>query len=286
MRIIQLLPALSVLLWGCEPGEKDESAEGATSEVIDQTDGDDDSSGSGDDGGSGGDDGGSGGDDGGSGSDDGGDDGGDTGGDDSGDDGGDSGGDDGSSAMDIAPEALVGVTWQLELASANISEPPAVGTILTSVFTDSLFYGVTDADTDSLAMAVAVGSPDGAGFRLGDTLALGEADFADAPDFEVDGSGTILDYPYDGVYIPFEDPIFVGTMATDGEQLDTIELSAKIDTRDLGPLFGLGSSETAVCELVAGLGVSCSSCSDGEPLCLDLVAEWTNAPRIEGISLE
>lgn len=290
------LAAAPILLLGCDPGEEKEAADGATSEVVD---GDDD--GGGEDGGDGGDSGSGSGDDSGSGSGSdsgsgsGGDSGSGSGGDsgsgsgDDGDDGGEGGegtGDDGSSPMELTNDELVGFTWQLELAEADISEPPVVGGILTSVFTDSLLYGITGSGSDTLDMALAVGTPSGSGFRVGDVLDLGAGDFSAPPDFEVDGSGTTLDYPYDGVDIPFEDPIFVGTMSTDGESLDTIELTSKIDTRDIGPLFALEDTDTAVCEFVGALGVTCDSCNDGEPLCLNLVAEWTNAPMLEGISLE
>jgi len=279
------LSALPLLLAGCDPREEKGAADGSTSEVIDNSD---DSGADGSDGGaSSGDSGG----DSGSGSGTDGTDGGD-GGDGAGDDGGDGTGDDGeddggsSTPMDIANEDLIGFTWQLDLASSDITEPAGVGIILSAVLTDSLMYGVTDATPDTLDLAVAVGTPDGAGFEIGDVLPLGTTDFSTAPDFTVDGTGTILDYPYEGVDIPFEDPVFIGTMATDGERLDTITLTTKLDTRDVGPLFGLGSDETSVCVFVADFGVSCDACSDGEPLCLDLVAEWTNAPRIEGIDLE
>jgi hypothetical protein len=281
------LSALVMLIVGCDPGEEKVAAEGATSEVIDGNDDTDD--GGSDDGGGSGDSGNDSGSDSGDDGEDGtGDDGGDGTGDDGGDGTGDDGGDDGStgSAMDIATEDLIGFTWQLDLATSDITEPPGIGIILSAVLTDSLMYGVTDATPDTLDLAVAVGRPDGAGFEIGDVLPLGTTDFSTAPDFTVDGTGTTLDYPYEGVDIPFEDPVFVGTMATDGESLDTITLTTKLDTRDVGPLFSLGSEETAVCVFMADFGVSCGACNDGEPLCLDLVAEWTNAPLIEGIVLE
>lgn len=296
-RILHLTVSLATFaLAACVPTEEGDEG-GSTSKVVDGDEpgsgdsgsGDDDGggSGSGDDGGSEGssDDGtGGGGDDGsGSGGDDGSDDGGSGDAGDTGD-----GGDDGGSStgMDIPLADLDGFTWDLVLAEANITQPPIIGGILTSYFTDSLLYGVIGVGSGTLDMAVAVGAPDGPGYDVGDVLELGAADFSAPPSFEVDGSGTTLQYPYDGIDIPFEDPVFVGEMATDGETLVAIQLSARIDTRDIGALFGLGSSETAVCEFVGSVGVSCTSCSDGEPLCLDLVADWEDAPRIEALSLE
>ena len=91
-------------------------------------------------------------------------------------------------------------------------------------------------------MSVVVGSPNGSGFDLGTPLALGSADFSAPPDFEVDGTGTILEYTYDRVAIPFEDPVFEGTMAADGESLDSV-VSSLIDTRDIGPCSTSGARD-------------------------------------------
>ena len=63
-------------------------------------------------------------------------------------------------------------------------------------------------------------------------------------------------------------------------------LTARIDTREIGPLFGLESTETATCDFVSALGITCEVCSDGEPLCLDFDAAWTDAPLLDGIVLE
>jgi len=188
--------------------------------------------------------------------------------------------------MDIDPEDLDGYTWDLVLSEGTITEPPTVGVLISSLFTDSILLGVTDVDTGTLDMAVAVGSPTLSGHEVGDILPLGEADFSAPPDFEIDGTGYILYYPYDGVGIPFEDPFFVGEMSRDAATLVAVEFTARLDTRETGPLFGLGSAETAVCELVMSLGVNCVDCADGETLCLDLAIDWTDAELAPGLSLE
>lgn len=287
--------ALFGFSFGCTPDDKGD--EDLSTETVGDDGGstggeDDGGSSDGDDGGSGGSGGDSGtGEDSGEGSaggDDAGDEGSDGTGDGTGSGSGDEGGTDdgGGTGMDIDVADLDGHTWQLELSQANISDPAVLGAILSALFTDSLFLGVTEVGTETLDMSVVVGSPNGSGFDLGTPLALGSADFSAPPDFEVDGTGTILEYTYDRVAIPFEDPVFEGTMATDGESLDSVVLTSLIDTRDIGPLFDLGSDETAVCSLVGDLGVTCDACSDGEPLCLAFTAEWTNAPREAGIRLD
>ncbi len=289
-----LLALAALVATACEPTEKDDS----TTENVDTTD----DGGSGEEGG--GSDGGNG-----TGGDSGGDDstggdsgsgdgtggegtggegtGGDTGSADGTDSGtGDDGGDTGGTGMDIDIAELDGHTWDLVLSEANISNPPGVGAILTSFFTDSLLYGVTGVGTGTLEMAVAVGTPSGSGYLIGDVLPLGTGDFSAPPDFQVDGTGSILYYPYDGVDITFKNPIFTGTMSTDGTKLEVVTLASVIDTRDLGPLFGLGRSETAVCEFVGSFGITCDACADGEPLCMDFDAEWTNAQLLTGVTLE
>jgi hypothetical protein len=298
IRQIPLFICLLSTAWACAPADKDDGD--SSSDVVDSDDGDSDAGGSGDgdsgDGGSGdggSDDGGS--DDGGSddgGSDDGGsDDGGsDDGGSDDGgsEDGGseDGGSEDGGSPLDIDPADLDGYTWDLVLSEGNYTDPPAVGALLAGVFTDSMLLGVTDVGTTTLDMSVAVGTPTGSGHTVGTILPLGEADFSSPPDFEVDGSGSTLNYLYEGVAIPFEDPVFVGEMSRDGSELATVALTARIDTRELGSLFDLTGGESAVCDLVTTFGAECVPCADSEQLCLDIAVDWTNVELAPGISLE
>ncbi len=194
--------------------------------------------------------------------------------------------DSGSSVeMEVLPEALEGFTWQLALSSADISSPPGVGSFLVSFLTDSLLLGVVGSTPTSIDMAVVVGDPGSSGFPAGWVLHLGASDFARAPDFEVVGSGGTLYYIVGEVEIPFEDPVFSGTMAVDGSELDTVRLTALVDTRSTGPLFGFGSTETATCENMGSYGVTCEACRDGEPVCLSFEATWNNAPLIPNLAL-
>ena len=284
IRQIPLFICILSTAWACQPDDKgDDASSGEVTAGDDGSDDGDGDSGSGDDG-SGNDDGGSG-DDGGS--DDGGSD--DGGSDDGSDDGGsdDGGSDDGGSApFDIDPADLDGFTWDLVLSEGDYTEPPVVGALIAANFTDSMLLGVTDVGTGTLEMAVAVGSPTGSGHNVGTILPLGDADFSAPPDFEVDGSGSTLSYLYEGVEIPFEDPIFIGQMSRDGTQLVEVSLDARIDTRDVGALFDLPGGDSAVCDLVGDLGATCVACADGAELCLEIAVEWTNVELAPGLRLD
>ncbi len=83
-----------------------------------------------------------------------------------------------------------------------------------------------------------------------------------------------------------EDMTVSGAFSADGESISGIRVAGVVDTRPLVPLVEEDGDDDSVCNLVAGFGVSCVTCADGEDLCLVVVIEEGTASAIDETVVE
>lgn len=201
-----------------------------------------------------------------------------------GEDGGEDGG--GGDGIDVPNDDLIGNTYSLDLASATWHEPSTLGAFLGNIFQDPLLFGVTDADGDDLWVSIATtaqGSGSSGVLTVDTVTEIGRTSFADSPLLVT--NPTDLTLTYSGVDIPVESLGLSVTFAEDGSELVSARATALGDTRNVGAALGLGSGPDSLCVTLDSLGVSCVSCSDGQPLCMEMDLTVENAPLEGGLSL-
>lgn len=196
------------------------------------------------------------------------------------------------------PATLVGNTYDIDLATARITEPPGVGGLLTGLLADLdekllVSVGEYDMGASTLTMFGALGSEDG-GTITQDTCEVSiefpiAADFSGNPYFEIEGDDVTIGAA--GIEVTLKTLKLTGSFAPDGASLDGVTLEGSADTRDfvelLGDALGGATGDTAVCDLVGQLapGVECEDCGDGSITCLSIVADSLEANQVAGLSL-
>lgn len=193
---------------------------------------------------------------------------------------------------------LVGNTYDIDLGTARITEPPGVGGLLTGLLADLdekllVSVGEYDMGASTLTMFGALGSEDG-GTITQDTCEVSiefpiAADFSGNPYFEIEGDDVTIGAA--GVEVTLKTLKLTGSFAPDGGSLDGVTLEGSADTRDfvdlLGDQLGGATGDDAVCNLIAQLapGVECEDCGDGNVTCLAIVADSLEANQVDGLSL-
>lgn len=181
--------------------------------------------------------------------------------------------------------AVEGRSYVLDLSSGTITEPENIGELLASYITTDLLLGVVDDDGSALdlrfAMAVEGASPPEQDMDAG-TVDL-VADASGSPYFELSGESTTVSIS--GTTIDLSDIEVSGTFAADGSDIGGLRLSALVDTRGLAPLIGEDAAPDEMCDLLAGLGVSCVACPDGDEFCTPFTVENVPAPEVSGLSV-
>ncbi|MCP4921025.1 MAG: Ig-like domain-containing protein [Proteobacteria bacterium] len=170
------------------------------------------------------------------------------------------------------PTIIEGMVYDLALDSGRIVIPEGVGSVLESYLTVQIFLEVTSAG-DEIEFLGAIGDEDVPGQQdyCTETLDFPEAaDFSEAPYFKIGPATTNISVA--GYEITIEDMLISGTFSSDGTWFGGGELSGSIDTRPLAVLVGDEEEDDAVCNLVAGFGVSCIPCPDGTNFCLEIKA--------------
>ena len=183
---------------------------------------------------------------------------------------------------DIADvDGLVGTVYDLDLSSGRIVIPEGVGSVLESYLTVQILLEVTSAG-DEIEFLGAIGDEDNPGTQdyCTETLNFPEAaDFSDAPFFQIGPATTEISVA--GYTVTIEDLEISGTFSEDGSWFGGGVLAGSVDTRPLAVLVGDDEEEDAVCNLVAGFGVSCIDCPDGTPYCLEI-----KAVDLSGVAVE
>jgi hypothetical protein len=188
---------------------------------------------------------------------------------------------------DVGPPTTVDLTgrvYALDLASGDWVKPAGVGTLLASQLGDTqVLVSPTSVGTDTIEMIGAVGSA-GNQDLCTPTLPFPPADWAD-PYFSL--SSDLLPLVVADLEINIEDLDLSGGFAPDGGRIQGAALKGIIDTRQIADAFPeIGSTDGAVCELVATFGVACEECtSDGTPYCLSVYIDAIEAGYLSGSSI-
>lgn len=190
--------------------------------------------------------------------------------------------------MTVEPSELQGRAYYLDLGGAYYEEPPGIGGLIAQYLNQPLLIGVVSSNVDQIELMGAQGRVDGtSGLILQDlrvsTFYFGAASFVGRP--YLLASAPAVPLTYDGTEILFYNFRLEATFSADGETLGEPRLTAQIDTRNLGPLLGVGSADDAACETAAGLGVNCEACPDGQDLCLPLKGEFPNGDYLDHVTL-
>lgn len=190
--------------------------------------------------------------------------------------------------LEVEPADLVGNTYHFDLGGAEYLQPEGLGGVLATFLTDPLLIGIGAASETALTIQGTQGRINvdtGAisqrpGFDVWD---FGSASFTEQPYFE--SAPADISINYGGAEIPMYDFRLSGTFAPDGSSIGFATASGVGDSRNMGPLVGLGSDPSAVCDLAAGFGFSCEACPDGERYCVRIEALFEPAPLIPDLTL-
>ena len=195
---------------------------------------------------------------------------------------------------------LIGRVFNLDLASATFTEPPAVGALLQGFLVDVyvIFNATTDSDLPAGDMHIigALGALDGGDivqevcneslpFTLGPDKVIGGGDDTPAswvnPDMVLEADS--LELSVQGVNATLQDLLITTKFHPDLTDFVGGTFAGAIDTR---ALIGLVDSEdpNAICDLVEKtVGVTCEDCGNGEQFCLGLVAEDVSGQWLQNI---
>jgi hypothetical protein len=182
--------------------------------------------------------------------------------------------------------SLLGRTYQLDLSGAEWIEPGGFGPILATNFNTPVLVGVMYADASNLDWIGATGVTSAGRVRQDRGFPTWEfpvSSFAESPYFET--TADQVELSISGYQLPIIDFQLSGTLSEDASHFAGGSLIGLGDTRYAGGAVGLPGNETAMCDLAAGLGVPCTNCPDGEPLCLQVQLEQLLGQEVEGLSL-
>ncbi|MEZ4237327.1 MAG: Ig-like domain-containing protein [Myxococcota bacterium] len=179
---------------------------------------------------------------------------------------------------------LVGRTYALDAGSGVWNEPAGAGPALAVALGDfRILLSVLAAPSGG-----AVDLLGGVGYQGSQNLCEPTLDLAGSawtdPFFSVAAPSLVLATQTFAVTI--EDFATTGAFSADGTRVEGATMSGVVDTRALGPAFGLPDEAGALCELVAALGASCEACGDGEETCLrldisDVAGPMSPVPLVE-----
>ena len=191
---------------------------------------------------------------------------------------------------EVDTASLVGKAFTIDLGSANFVEPAGLGAILEGVLEQNILVGVTAASDTTVEM---IGAISVAGTTEQDTctpsIDFPEADFSENPHFSVGPEDTTIAVA--GYSATIRGLQISGDFAPDYSYFGGGVLAGTIDSRDLAAIPDLqsltgcdGTDDACLCNFISSSGLAtCSACSDGEELCLTLLADSIIANEIDGI---
>lgn len=174
-----------------------------------------------------------------------------------------------STGAAVDSQSLVGQTWQVDLLSGRIVEPPGVGSLLESYLEFDLLLQAVQADANTLGLRMASGDDQGTQEPCAGTVDL-VTDFSANPAFSYGPQDTRM--PFGANTVTLEDFTLSGALTPDSSGMQGLRIGGRADTRPLVDLVEEGGPDDAICSLMAGFGVTCVTCSsDGGPYCIDLL---------------
>ena len=201
------------------------------------------------------------------------------------------------------PLALIGRTYVLDLRDANITQPEGIGGLLESFLPDEPIviglgpnsrFGIGEQPgvhvhgaLSGTAVAPHFQSPCEESFPLtfGPDEVLGTLDDrpADFADPEIIIGPSSLSITVQNVQMNLSNLIMEGFWTPDLADLVLSRFTAVLDTRSLSEVINPAGGDGVACELLwEAAGVECRDCVDGNPYCVDIVAEDVTLPEQPG----
>jgi hypothetical protein len=183
---------------------------------------------------------------------------------------------------------LIGNTYFIDLSSAEYSEPPGVGTLLSLYLDMPLLLGVSSVESSVIDFEAYLGyrddvSPDWMPIDM-DPWMFSGADFSSQPFFSA--YTEMLTIPYGSADIPVHGFAIEGTFASDASSIQKATFTGLGDTSQMGPLMGFGNDPEAVCSLLGQYGISCLDCPDGAGVyCVRLTGDIEQADLLQNVDV-
>lgn len=182
----------------------------------------------------------------------------------------------------VDPVELEGRRYRLNLSEGRFVQPEGVGSVLEQYLEEDLWVQVQSAQEGALELVGGGVASDGQQDLCSPQLPL-QAQLTDDNRFDI---GPVdIEVTLAGAQAPLYDATGSGLISSDGQRLGGVELAALVDTRALVHLVEEGGEDGALCDIVAGFGVDCEPCPDGETLCvtariIDLEGEELDDPAV------
>jgi len=181
---------------------------------------------------------------------------------------------------------MIGNTYNIDLASANYTHPPGIGTLLSQNIDQPLLFGIEAATADSLDFIAALGLYNNVG---GIDQASGlwyfpGADFATAPYFDAFAETLAIDY--NGIAIPIFEFEISGTFSADMNKIGRAHFEGLGDTREIA--INLMQDENGLCTLLAASGSECVQCPGApaeESYCVFLAGDIEEVSLVPNMTL-
>jgi hypothetical protein len=184
--------------------------------------------------------------------------------------------------------SLVGNTYNIDLASAEYSHPPGIGTLLSQNIDQPLLFGIESASADSLDFIAALGAYTNTG-GIEQTTGLWYfpgADFSTSPYF--DAFADTLNIQYGSIDIPIFEFKIAGTFSADAQKIGMAHFEGLGDTRGISAELGTGD-ENMLCNLLANSGAGCVPCPNAtgdEAFCVFLAGDIEEVLMVPNLILE
>jgi hypothetical protein len=190
------------------------------------------------------------------------------------------------SPLTIDPATLVGNTYLFDLATAEYSQPPGIGSLVALYVSAQVLIGITGVDAPTVGLIGGQGVLDNGMFVQDDVPTFEfDADFTASPFFS--GSSPLVQIVVDNTYTLYDFAV-EGTFAPDGTSIGGARVSMQVDTTNLGDAMNLPDADDpmAVCNFIEDLGIPCETCSGtGKDNCIAIVANWDEAMLVPGLTL-
>jgi len=189
--------------------------------------------------------------------------------------------------LENSADSLVGKTYNIDLASAEYSHPPGIGTLLSQNIDQPLLFGIESASVDSLDFIAALGAYTNTG-GIDQTTGLWYfpgADFTTSPYF--DAYAETLEIQYGSIDIPIFDFQISGTFSADTQKIGMAHFEGLGDTR--GIAVELTQDENGLCTLLAASGSECVPCPNAtgdEAYCVFLAGDIEEVLMVPNLTLE
>ncbi len=190
--------------------------------------------------------------------------------------------------LDVDPGSLIGNTYLVDLVGATWVEPPQLASVLALYFNSPVLLAIQYADAERIDLLGALGIVDAQSGIVQDPLSpswnFPVADFSQSPFIDAEAEQIVLQTTSpdgESIDVPIHGFRLEATLSPDGTRLGGGRLSGMGDTRNLGAMLNADNPD-ALCELAAGLDVSCEPCpNDGFPYCM-----FVSAVSVEGLLVD